>query len=77
MKNQTIEQKIRVIRQAMYDEVAVLIGSYNSKKSNTCRDRKVYPVKIKGDNVLCADIEAGGAWRTLKFEWMLGNVYVL
>lgn len=77
MRNQTIEQKIKVIKQAIYDGVAVFVERYNSKKSNTCRDRKVYPVKIKGDNLLCADIEAGGAWRTLKLEWISGNVYVM
>lgn len=32
MKNQTIEQKIKVIKQAIYDGVAVFVERYNSKK---------------------------------------------
>ena len=59
MKKQTIEQKIQMIEEAIYDGVAVVIENYLSKKSKTCRTRKVFPIKIKGDNVLCLDIEAG------------------
>ena len=77
MKKQTIDQKIKMIEEAIYDGVAVVIENYLSKKSKTCRNRKVFPIKIKGDNVLCLDIEADEEWRTFKFEWMQGNVYVM
>ena len=77
MKKQTIEQKIQMIEEAIYDGVAVVIENYLSKKSKTCRTRKVFPIKIKGDNVLCLDIEAGEEQRMFKFEWMQGNVYVM
>lgn len=77
MKNQTIEEKIKLIEQAIYDGVAVLISNYHSVKSKTNKDRRVYPVKIKGDNVLCADMDLGGEWRQFKFDRMQGNIYMI
>lgn len=75
MKTQTIEEKIKVIKQAMKYGVAIVLGNYYSVNSQTIGDRNVIPLKIKGDNVLCFDLDKNGEWRQFKLERILGNVY--
>lgn len=75
MKTQTIEEKIKVIKQAIRDGVAIVLGNYYSVNSQTIGDRNVIPLKIKGDNVLCFDLDKDGEWRQFKFKRILGNVY--
>jgi hypothetical protein len=60
MKTQTIEEKIKVIKQAIRDGVAIVFGNYYSVKSQTIGDCNVIPLKIKGDNVLCFDLDKDG-----------------
>lgn len=74
METQTIEQKIRYIKNAIAGGVAIVLGNYYSVNSQTIVNRNVVPVKIKKDNVLCLDLDKGGEWRQFKFERILGNV---
>lgn len=75
MKAQTIDQKIRHIKDAIINGVAIVLGNYYSVNSQTISNRNVIPVKIKKDNVLCFDLDKGGEWRQFKFERILGDVY--
>jgi predicted DNA-binding transcriptional regulator YafY len=74
MKKQTIGEKVRIIREAIDDGVAIILGSYHSVKSKNVSDRNVVPLKIKGDCVLCFDLDRNGEWRQFKFERIQGNV---
>lgn len=75
MKTLTIEEKIKVIKQAMRYGVAIVLGDYYSVSSQTISNRSVVPLKIKGDNVLCFDLDKDGEWRQFKFERIHGEVY--
>ena len=74
MRIQTIEQKIKLIKEAVYEHAAVVLCTYFSAKSRTVQDRKVIPVKIKGECVLCIDIDKDD-WRMFRFDQINGNVY--
>ena len=73
MKKQTIKEKIRIIKTAIEDGVAIILGSYYSVKSQTVGDRNVLPLKIKGDSVLCFDLDKSGGWQTFRFDRIQGN----
>ena len=75
MKTQTIEEKIKIIKQAMRYGVAIVLGDYYSVNSQTISNRSVVPLKIKGDNVLCFDLDKNGEWRQFKFGRIQGEVY--
>ena len=75
MRTQTTQQKINVINIAIHDRVAIVLEDYYSQNSNTRSDRTVLPLKIKGDCVLCLDIDKNGEWRQFKFDRINGNVY--
>ena len=77
MKTQTFEEKIMRIKMAVRYGVAIVLEDYYSENSQTIGSRKVLPLKIKGDCVLCLDLDKGSAWGQYKFERIQGNIYAL
>lgn len=75
MSMQTFKDKVSFIREAIKDGVAIVLEEYYSVKSRNASDRHVIPLKIKGDCVLCFDLDKNGDWRQFKFERIKGVKY--